>query len=513
MATKNRYKRIIAAFCAVVLALAQVALIVTVDSFAAPEVLTIRIQYAGEPAAKIREKATISRGELSAMSSTYCYSNVTRVGTVMVMKARGATILSVLNKAGIDINSVKLITFQTTDGYTRNFSRNQISGTGYYYPKLNLIEKADAEMPPEPETPIEPTEPEPTRPEPTSPEPTEPNPPADPGQTDEGGNPEGSLQNRVLGAVLSSFCIETVEAAENTIHYYERCEDGRSLRPLKGFDAGAKKVPAILAVEFGATKEKGVSAESLKMGTRETFRFCLGQTSLKVNKKTTGADVTSMESAHSITGIDVTLEGYPVKGVKLSVDDTEMIVGSVKKVKAEIIGDELFGEYLDTGTLKWRSSNNAIATVDQEGNVTIKRKGKVTITATTLDGIKGSITFGGSAGNQASGGGSSGGGSGDGTYGEGTPDTEINIEDEITETEPEQTTAKGLVVKEIFLGDSIIEEASAMQTERPDPAADSQALEEVEQYSRNVAAASAAGSIGVCGLGAAFRVRRFHMEV
>ena len=130
MSGKHTVKRIAAAAIAVSIALMQAFFLLPERVDAGGNNLSIRVQYAAEPGAKIREKAVISRGELAGMSGTYCYSNVTSVGTVMVMKARGVRVTEVISKAGIDINSVKLITFRTDDGYTRNISRNQITGSG-----------------------------------------------------------------------------------------------------------------------------------------------------------------------------------------------------------------------------------------------------------------------------------------------------------------------------------------------------------------------------------------------
>ncbi len=62
----------------------------------------------------------------------------------MVMKARGATILSILNKAGIDINSVKAHNLPDNRRIYEKFFKESDIRPGIFYPKLNLIEKADA---------------------------------------------------------------------------------------------------------------------------------------------------------------------------------------------------------------------------------------------------------------------------------------------------------------------------------------------------------------------------------
>ena len=125
----DRHKRILAILCTVLIAAAQVILIWPDVSFGeAGESLEVRVQYFGERGDKLRTKATFTKAELEAMGAdTYCYSNVTDVGTVMVMKAYGPQVTSILDAAGIDIGSVQNVTFRTTDGYTRNFSAAQIT--------------------------------------------------------------------------------------------------------------------------------------------------------------------------------------------------------------------------------------------------------------------------------------------------------------------------------------------------------------------------------------------------
>jgi len=496
LSSKHTVKRIAAAVIAVSIALMQAFFLLPENVNAGGDNLSIRVQYAAEPGAKIREKAVISRSELAGMAGTYCYSNVTSVGTVMVMKARGVRVTEVISKAGIDINSVKLITFRTDDGYTRNISRNQITGSGYYYPKLNLIEdEPETDPSSDPTQPSsDPTQPssEPTQPssDPTKPssEPTQPSSQPDQEPTAPAG--ESSFHNPFFDEVF---------AASKKISYYKRTESGK-LIPQSGFDKGAVKVPAVLALEFGSSKEQGRSAESLSMSSKRSYRFCIGQTKLTAGKTTTGSDVTSMDSAHSIYGIDVTLEGYPIKGVRLSVDDPKMVVGSKKTVKAVIDGDSLFSEYVDVNSLVWSSSDESIATVNQKGVVTIKKKGKVTITATAKGGIKGSIVLGGESGKAGA--------------AEQTDKTDANMKDKDKAKEKVKVSPGKLLVKEVTIGDKITSESmqeAASQIAASD--SNAQSLDEVESYSRKTAAGAAAGALCLCGGGVAFRIRRFMKEV
>ena len=134
-------------------------------------------------------------------AQTWYYSNVTSVGTVMSMAAYGPEVMTIIEESGIDPASIKLITFRTTDGYTRNFTVDKhLSGGRYFYPALSSN--------------------------------------------------------------------------------YERSEDGTVLTPLEGSLEGAQEVPAILALTFGATKAPDVDATTLTQGTKDTYRFCMGQTPL-----------------------------------------------------------------------------------------------------------------------------------------------------------------------------------------------------------------------------------------
>ena len=504
MNQKHMFKRIAAAFVAVLIALMQAFFLLPENVNAGGDNLSIRVQYAAEPGAKIREKAVISRSELAGMSNTYCYSNVTSVGTVMVMKANGAKVTDILQKADIDIGSVKLITFRTDDGYTRNISKNRIIGYGYYYPKLNLIEKKEEPDTDPTQSSEDPTKPssDPTQPseDPTKPssDPTQPS--EDPTQPSEDPNPEPTAPAGESG--LNNWFFDEVYAEVKKISYYERTDSGRII-PQEGFDTGAEKVPAILALEFGSSKAQGKSAESLSMSSKRSYRFCIGQTKLETGKKTTGSDVTSMDSAYHIYGIDVTLEGYPVKGVRLSVDNPgKMVVGSKKTVKAVIDGDSLFSEYVDVDTLVWSSSDTSIATVNQKGVVTIKKKGEVTITATAKGGIEGSIVLGSKEGKASA---------KDVGKTSKKSDTELKEKDKVKKKT--KTPSGKLLVREIHIGDEITKESIQETASQMQNDSNVQALDEVEPYSKKTAAGAAAGALCLCGGGAAFRIRRFMKEV
>ena len=189
------------------------------------------------------------------------------------------------------------------------------------------------------------------------------------------------------------------EWVNNTRYYYPNlranyeCQNPEVL-PLEGAAKGRKSVPAILAIESYSSKSAKETLEQSAMHTSDSYRFCTGQGVITEGKPTT--DVSSMNSAKWIFGIDVTLYGSPsdATDLQLNLEDPKVKVGSKKKVMATVTGQELFGDKVQK-KLTWSSSDPSIASVDQNGVVTIHKEGKVTITATTENGISRSIVING----------------------------------------------------------------------------------------------------------------------
>lgn len=287
--------RITAVICMTLVILSQLFFVVPAISYAetAGDVLVVRVQYFGESGNKIREKASFSRAELEAMGAeTHYYSNITRVGTVMTMAARGPKVMDIISRSGIDANSIQNITFRTTDGYTRNFTvAKHMTATKYYYPNL-------------------------------------------------------------------SSC-------------YERNEDGNALTPTEGALEGRETVPSILALEFGESKAQGMHAEDLEMSTNKTYRFCMGQSKLTEGKMTDphddGGDISSMESCHSIYGIDVTLYGNPDEegGTDFKSGDDKK-VGSEKKSVSQKTNDGESGKKITLKTREVRLGDKIVEEVSPQ---------------------------------------------------------------------------------------------------------------------------------------------------
>lgn len=76
-------------------------------------------------------------------------------------------------------------------------------------------------------------------------------------------------------------------------------------------------------------------------------------------------------------------DAVSIKNIKLTSPDRKIIVGNKVAITAIIRPANA-----DNQKLKWRSSNDEIASVDENGIVTAKAKGRVRITARTTDGSK-----------------------------------------------------------------------------------------------------------------------------
>lgn len=78
----------------------------------------------------------------------------------------------------------------------------------------------------------------------------------------------------------------------------------------------------------------------------------------------------------AVSKVDILADGKNITGTKVGIDYVD--VRSVK-LEADVTGN-------DSDEVTWKSGNTAIATVDKNGQVTIKKTGNVSITATARDG-------------------------------------------------------------------------------------------------------------------------------
>lgn len=341
----------------------------------------------------------------------------------------------------------------------------------------------------------------------------------------------GSISNitfRTTDGYTRNFTVQKHLLAEkyfypNLASNYERNEEGNALTPLEGSLEGKTAVPAILALEFGESKKPGIYAEDLERSTARTYRFCMGQSDLTEGKMTDpndgGGDISSMESCHSIYGIDVTLSGSPIKGLSLDLEDTSIKVGSMKRISAYFTVDEAFEGAFAAEDLVWTSSDESIATVNSSGEVTIHKAGSVTITATAPDGTTAEIVINGldeekeettekkdSAETKK-----------DNTKKkqssqQSNTDNKKTTQDNNTQNTQKQAEQAVIHARELVLGDVIVEEAAPQDENRNKMASDAEALDEARTYSREAAAGTAAGAGIVCGAGVVGRIRKYRRD-
>lgn len=130
------------------------------------------------------------------------------------------------------------------------------------------------------------------------------------------------------------------------------------------------------------------------LNTNTRFRLIFGQTN--------SWERTASRSAKWIHEIVVELGGAPT----LTLDDSvlEGEVGSVLRTQASPAADSAV---LENESVSWSSSDESIATVDDEGNIKIVGEGTATITA-TFAGVSASLLVTGKPGSSANTGGSAG---------------------------------------------------------------------------------------------------------
>lgn len=377
----------------------------------AGDTLTVRVGYWGEDG-DYRVKAQLTKQQLEALpQQTNFYTNMTRVGTIMATVGRGPVLSDVINAAGIDIGSVRMIHLRTTDagGRVNNWfldfkADKYIGSTLYYYP--NIIDNWE-----------------------------------------------------ILGERLG--------------------------KPLEGALEGRSKVDTILAIESYSTKvpSKAKEINASQMNEEDSYRLCAGQSLLTEGKET--SDVSSNESAKWIFGIDVTLWGSPedATGLEISLDDPDIMVGSTRKIGAVVRGQELFEDKV-SGRLKWTSSNEKIAVVDDEGNVTILKEGTVTITATTENGISRSVTINGTA----------------------DPDKKP-IQNSRADRDKRTVKVSGVTAMEIYIG-----EKTGAKEQRPEMAENASALD-ARKADRKACAAAGICASAVFASGIVLRIACYRREV
>lgn len=308
----------------------------------------------------------------------------------------------------------------------------------------------------------------------------------------------GDSNNWFMEFPASKYINSSLYYYPNLVDNWKKISDGVGI-PKTGALKNGKRVDSIIAFKSYATKSMDEAKEISKsdMTDEDSYRFCAGQPELKENVRT--SEVSSNESAKWIYGMDITLWGSPsdVSSLKLSLENKSIKVGSSKRIKATIIGQALFEEQLD-GTLKWSSSNKDIATVDNNGVVTVKKEGKVKITAETKNGLKKTITINGTDSSKRS--------KGSGTL---TKQNQGDGNADEMKGNGKKKTVSSIKAIEVALGNKI---EDGVYEARPEMSEDA-----VELPKENVSTASilisGIGALIILILGVIFRIRRYHREV
>lgn len=128
-------------------------------------------------------------------------------------------------------------------------------------------------------------------------------------------------------------------------------------------------------------------SDYLNLNTNTRFRLIFGQTN--------GYERTASRSAKWIHEIVVELGGAPVLTLDASVLEGE--VGSVLRTEAGVTADSAV---LENEPITWSSSDESVATVDENGNITVHGEGTAVITA-EFAGATASVTVNGKSGEGA----------------------------------------------------------------------------------------------------------------
>jgi hypothetical protein len=125
----------------------------------------------------------------------------------------------------------------------------------------------------------------------------------------------------------------------------------------------------------------GFGSDYLNLNTNTRFRLIFGQTN--------SYERTASRSAKWIHEIVVELGGAPT--IKLDASVLEGEVGSVLRTVPSVTADSAVK---NNEAVQWSSSDDSIASVDKDGNITVHTKGTAVITA-TFGGVSASVTVNG----------------------------------------------------------------------------------------------------------------------
>lgn len=141
---------------------------------------------------------------------------------------------------------------------------------------------------------------------------------------------------------------------------------------LPGAEDGAIEVDTIIAIKDN-WKRFATEPDFTQMNRDGCFRLLFGQVDTHTD--------TAMRSAKWIREISVMLIGQPPSEVTLNQNTAHALVGSTIQLEATVGPSDAANK-----SVTWSSSNPEVATVDQNGLVSVIGPGTATITVTTVEG-------------------------------------------------------------------------------------------------------------------------------
>ncbi len=173
------------------------------------------------------------------------------------------------------------------------------------------------------------------------------------------------------GSYKSAFCVVVVEA----VYVTDVKLDKTSFEINEG---GSEKLNATVLPEDATDKLVSWSSDNEKVATvdQEGYVTAVAAGTAKITvtthdgKKTAVCDVAVRQAVHVI-------------GVELDKSEIEVLIGNTEKLNATVLPGNA-----DDKSVTWKSSDENIAAVDSEGNVTGVGVGSATVTVTTVDGAK-----------------------------------------------------------------------------------------------------------------------------
>lgn len=170
-------------------------------------------------------------------------------------------------------------------------------------------------------------------------------------------------------------CLDKADLLDTPRYYYPNLPshwDYDTQSPMDGALDGAVQVDTIIAYKDNWQRyDDTPDFDNFDTSTR--FRLLFGQ------KDTT--EHNAPQSAKWVHSIEIMLGGMPPSQVSLDQDMVNLKVGSTVKLTATVAPDEATDK-----SVKWISSNPDVATVDENGLVTVLGEGMAVITVSTIVG-------------------------------------------------------------------------------------------------------------------------------